>query len=121
MRRLLLLLTLTVYFWALATPAAAVPWLGRAVGEDPVDWTPHVIDGDVRAIVVVGDTAVVGGDFTTVTDSGGATKFERWFIFSFSLGTGKVLDFAPWFDGPVSSLAEGPNNTVFVGGSFTRV
>jgi hypothetical protein len=94
---------------------------GGPVGEDPVDWTPHVLDGDVRAFLVVGDTVVVGGDFAAVKDSEGATTFERWFIFSFSLGTGKVLDFAPWLDGPVSALAKGPNGTVFVGGSFTKV
>jgi hypothetical protein len=117
MRRLLLLIALTAAFWALATPAAASTW---SVGEDPVDWTPHVLDGDVRAIVVIGDTAIVGGDFLTVTDSSGEKSYERWFIFSFSLRTGEVLDFAPWLDGPVSALAAGPNGTVFVGGSFTK-
>jgi len=115
MRRLLLLV-LTVALVAIGAPVPA--WVGAPVGEDPVDWTPHVIDGDVRAMVVIGDTVVVGGDFTTVTDSDGERRFERWFIFSFSLGTGRVLGFAPWLDGPVSSLAAGPNGTVFVGGSF---
>lgn len=118
MRRLLLIV-LSAVLVALATPAPA--FASGSVGEDPVDWTPHVMDGDVRAMVVIGDTVVVGGDFTTVTESGGDRSFERWFIFSFSLGTGKVLDFAPWLDGPVSSLAPGPDGTVFVGGSFTWV
>lgn len=118
MRRFLLIV-LSALLVALATPAPTLA--NGSVGEDPVDWTPNVIDGDVRAMVVIGGTVVVGGDFTTVKESDDDRSLERWFIFSFSLGTGKVLDFAPWLDGPVSSLAPGPDGTVFVGGSFTRV
>jgi len=104
----------TVTHSALAPPRTEV-------GSDPVDWTPHVLDGDVRAIAVVGDTVVVGGDFTTVSDSGGETAYERWYIFAFSLTDGEVLPFEPYLDGPVLALEPGPDNTVYVGGRFVNV
>ncbi len=94
---------------------------GREIGDDPVDWTPHVLDGQVRAIAVVGDTAVVGGDFTSVQDSDGETTYERWYLFAFSLNTGRVLPWAPYVDGAVLALEPGPDNSVYAGGRFLNV
>lgn len=120
MRRLLIALTAALV--AVAAPAAAAFHMPvGTVGEDPVDWTPHVTDGEVRAVVVIGDTVVVGGDFTSVKSSDGRHRYERWFLFAFHAGTGKVLDFAPWLDGPVYALAAGPDDTVFAGGAFNSV
>lgn len=120
MRRLFL--ALAVLLVAVAAPAAASnrPESG-VVSDNPVDYTPHVLDGEVRAIVVVGDTVVVGGDFTTVTDSTGTKFFERWYLFAFSLSTGRVLPFEPYLDGPVLSMEAGPGRTVYVGGRFRTV
>jgi hypothetical protein len=36
------------------------------VSADPANWTPHVLDGKVDAIVAVGDKIVAGGLFTQV-------------------------------------------------------
>jgi hypothetical protein len=118
MRRLLVA-SLTVLM-AFAAPAAASAFSPH-VTADPVDWTPHVLDGNVRAIAVVGDTVVVGGDFTSVSDSEGDSLYERWYLFAFSLSTGRVLPFEPYIDGPVLALEPGPGNTVYVGGRFDYV
>ncbi|MBV1854143.1 PKD domain containing protein [Catellatospora tritici] len=104
-----------------APEAVARPSATDTVSEDPVDWTPHVLDGEVEAIAVVGETVVVGGEFSTVVDSDVEYEYERHNIFAFSLRTGAVLDFAPQLDGEVMSLAAGPDGSVFVGGAFQRV
>ncbi len=103
------------------TGAAGFSRRGEGVGSDPVDWTPHVLDGEVRAIAVVGDAVVVGGDFTAVSDSKGKAVYERWYIFAFSLTNGQVLPFEPYLDGPVLALEPGPDNSVYVGGRFVNV
>ncbi|MDI1464349.1 delta-60 repeat domain-containing protein [Catellatospora sp. KI3] len=106
---------------AAAPEALARPRAADTVGEDPVDWTPHVLDGEVEAITVVGDTVVVGGEFSTVVDSEVEYQYERRNIFAFDLRTGAVLDFAPDVDGEVMSLAPGPDGSVFVGGAFQGI
>lgn len=120
MRRLILALTAVLVAFAGPASAGLRPESGR-VHEDPEDWTPHVLDGDVRAITVVGDTVVVGGDFTTVTDASGVDFYERWYLFAFSLSSGEMLPFEPYLDGPVMSLEPGPDSTVYVGGRFETV
>src|SRR5690606_16797364 len=45
-----------------AAPASAVQTAQNAiVSADPVGWTPHVLDGRVKAIVQAGNTIVLGG------------------------------------------------------------
>jgi hypothetical protein len=118
MRRLLVASLVAVM--AFAVPAAATEPAAH-VTADPVDWTPHVLDGEIRAIAVIGDTAVVGGDFTAVSEADGEDVYERWYLFAFSLSTGRVLPFEPYLDGPVLALEPGPDNTVYVGGRFEYV
>ncbi|MEV0459514.1 PKD domain containing protein [Catellatospora methionotrophica] len=93
----------------------------RTVSENPADWTPHILDGEVHALAVVGQTVVVGGDFTRVSDNAGTQEYEREHLFAFDLRSGEVLDFAPSVDGMVYSLTPGPANSVFVGGSFEEI
>ncbi len=106
---------LTAALLTFSVPATAS---GGTVSEHPVEYTPHVLDGDVQAFAVVGDTVVVGGDFTSVADAAQAHTYERWFLFAFSLSSGRVLPFQPFLDGPVLCLEAGPGNTVYVGGRF---
>ncbi|MBX6384173.1 MAG: hypothetical protein IRZ07_14580 [Microbispora sp.] len=103
-----------------AAPAAAGVAQPRVVSENPVDFTPHVLDGIVTAFALVGRTVVVGGEFGAVREARGGEDLPRANIFAFDLHTGRVLrDFAPDLDGPVAALAPGPGGTVFVGGAFT--
>lgn len=117
-----MLLPLMVALAVVAGPATAalIAESGQVVSGDPVDWTPHVLDGEVRAMAVVGDTVVVGGDFTGVTDHTGTRYYERWYLFAFELGTGRILDFDPRLSGPVLSLEPGPAKTVYAGGRFPK-
>lgn len=106
---------------ATATPAAAAPHAG-VVGENPVGWTPHVLDGSVKDILRIGDTVVVAGEFGRVSDADGDDTHDRRNLFAFRHGSGEILeDFTPSVDGTVDSLAEGPGGTVILGGHFRRV
>ncbi|MEV8637681.1 delta-60 repeat domain-containing protein [Streptosporangium sp. NPDC051023] len=107
--------------WA-ATAAAAGPVKhDRVVSADPVDTTPHVLNGIVDAIALVGGTVVVGGSFDQVSDAAGTTTMERSNLFAYDLATGRVLPgFAPYLDGPVRALAAGADGTVYAGGEFTE-
>ncbi|NUR71894.1 MAG: delta-60 repeat domain-containing protein [Hamadaea sp.] len=91
------------------------------VSTNPVDWTPHIRDGAVYAMTIVGDAVVVGGDFSEVSSADRGTDYERWNIMAFSLSTGRVLPMRAELDGPVWALAPGPDNSVLVGGDFNKV
>ncbi|MEO3869650.1 hypothetical protein ABGB18_12540 [Nonomuraea sp. B12E4] len=104
---------------ALAAAPVAHP---RVVSADPVDTTPHVLDGIVNAITVVGGTVVVGGSFSEVSDAARTTVLPRANLFAYDLATGRVLaDFAPHVAGPVYGLAAGDRGTVYVGGEFVGI
>jgi len=120
-RRLLAALLVVVAAMGLPTPAAADLAQPVVVSEHPVAYTPHVLDGAVWAMAVVGRTVVVGGEFTTVADSTRKHTFARRDIFAFDLFTGAVRPFAPVVDGGVHALAAGPGDTVYAGGAFTTV
>ena len=87
----------------------------------PSALTPNIDDGTVLAFAQVGNTMVVGGHFTGVTDS--IAHYGRTNIFAFDVTTGNVLTtFAPAVNGDVNSLVPGPAaGTVIVGGAFTVV
>ena len=104
-----------------ATPATADPAPSAVVSANPVDFTPHVLDGTVWALAVVGDTVVVGGSFTKVQDSARKTTYARKNIFAYGLKDGTIRSFAPAIDSAVYALAPGARNTVYVGGGFKTV
>jgi hypothetical protein len=108
---------------ALAAIIASAPTAqSRVVSADPVDSTPHVLDGIVNAITLVGRVVVVGGSFTEVADAGRTTAYRRDNLFAYDLVTGRVLpDFRPSVAGPVYGLAPGDHGTVYVGGEFPGV
>ncbi|HLL66635.1 MAG TPA: PKD domain containing protein [Micromonosporaceae bacterium] len=120
-RRMIAAATLTAVGLLSALPAGADLAHPAVVSPDPVDTTPHVLDGSVRAIAVVGRTVVVGGDFSEVTDARGTSQYRRHGLFAYDLVTGAVLRFAPSVDGSVYALAAGPNGSVYVGGAFQSV
>ncbi|MFC7329295.1 delta-60 repeat domain-containing protein [Marinactinospora rubrisoli] len=105
-----------------APPARAADRHPSVVSGRPAPWTPHVLDGTVRAIAEVGGTVVVGGDFSRVTAADGGATLRRDNLFAFERGTGRISSaFAPGLDGEVLSLAPGPDGTVYVGGRFRAV
>ncbi|NKZ01047.1 hypothetical protein [Nocardiopsis alborubida] len=112
---------------ATAAPAApAAPASGadhsRVVGEQPVRWTPHVLDGAVKDILRVGDTVLVAGSFTRVSAAEGGRAHDLPHLFAFEHGTGRILHgFEPELDGTVTTLAPGPDGTVIAGGDFRSV
>ncbi len=104
-----------------AQPAVADPALPTIVSAHPVNFTPHVLDGTVWSMTVVGDTVVVGGTFTRVADSSRHYTYARKNLFAYGLYDGAIRPFAPTVDGVVYALATAPNGTVVAGGAFKRV
>ena len=104
-----------------AAPAVADMAQPAVVSANPVDFTPHVLDGTVWTLAVVGDTVIVGGSFTKVTDSGRKQTYARKNVFAYGLSDGAVRAFAPTVDGAVYALAAGPSGTVYLGGAFKTV
>jgi len=87
----------------------------------PVSWTPHILDGAVNAIAVVGSTTVVGGTFTQVQPAAGGAIVVHPYIAAFDSTTGALIPgFAPTLDGEVKSL-DVVGSTVVVGGAFAHV
>ncbi|GAA1795367.1 hypothetical protein GCM10009682_16380 [Luedemannella flava] len=120
-RYLAVLIALSVAFVSWTTPGYADMQQPAVVSADPVDWTPNIFNGQVNAIAVVGDTVVVGGDFSRIAEAGQRRAIRRPFLFAFHATTGRFRDFRPDLDGPVNALVPGPNDTVIVGGAFRWV
>ena len=126
-RRILLssLVSAVVLVGLVAQPGGAVNVPHAVVvSADPANWTPHVLDGKVDAIVTVGNKVVAGGLFTQVaTADDPATPIARSNIFAFDATTGAIDPaFAPVLNGEVESLAVAPDGLhVFAGGRFTRI
>jgi Domain of unknown function (DUF5122) beta-propeller len=122
-RRLLaavaLLIALAPVTWT--SPANADMAQVAVVSANPVDFTPHVLDGTVWALALVGDTVIVGGSFTKVTDSTRQQTYARKNVFAYGLHDGAVRAFAPAVDGAVYALVAGPSDTVYLGGAFKTV
>jgi hypothetical protein len=122
MRRLFAAAALVpVLLLSAVTPAAADLGQPSVVSADPVDFTPHVLDGTVWSLALVGDTVVVGGSFTKVTDASRRRTLARRNIFAYGLRDGQIRAFAPSVDGVVYSLASGGDGTVYAGGAFKTV
>jgi hypothetical protein len=113
---------------AAVTAGAAVPAAdadiqqSAVVSANPVNTTPHVLDGTVRAIAVVDKKVVVAGNFEKVQEAGsGKPTISRHNIFSFDLSTGKIdTKFVPKVDGTVYALQAGTSGSVYVAGSFVN-
>ena len=95
----------------------------RAVGTDPADRTPHVLDGQVHAVLDLGDRVIVGGDFTRIKEFDRPAEHARRGLFAFDKATGTIdRTFTPALDrGGVRALAVSGDGPLLVGGSFQRV
>jgi PKD repeat protein len=95
----------------------------KIVSADPVNYTPHVLDGHVNAIVQIGDKVYVGGQFTQVQEDESTTVLARNSLFRFDPVTGAVdTTFTPSVDGEVKALLPAPDGqSIYVGGAFGTV
>ncbi|UYM06548.1 PKD domain-containing protein [Solicola gregarius] len=79
-------------------------------------------NNSVRTITQIGDTVVLGGNFTKATSVGG-TQVTRNYLLSFNADTGKIsTSFVPALNGSVEEVLRGPTaNTLYVVGGFSEV
>jgi hypothetical protein len=98
--------------------------LGAVVADAAVvQQTPLVgyqANGTVRTIIVVGNTAYMGGEFTGMTPPGGGTAVARNHVAAVDMTTGALLPWNPNANGNVYALVANGSN-VFLGGTFTTV
>jgi putative pyrroloquinoline-quinone binding quinoprotein len=78
-------------------------------------------NGRVTAILRVGDTVYIGGQFTQIDDRNGRV-LQRNHVAAFHATTGAPTTWKPNANGTVSALAVSPDHTkIFAGGYFTRI
>ena len=113
----------TIVSLELAGPAGAanVPH-AVVVSANPVNWTPHVLDGRVYAIVQIGNRVYAGGRFTQVRNWNSTTVLARRNLFAFNATTGIVdMQFLPQPDREVRALARAPDGDLLAAGVFNNV
>lgn len=88
----------------------------------PNSATPHATNGSVRTVAVVGDTVVMGGDFTAAANPD-RTPVARSWILAFDKATGQIrTGFNPQLDGTVHSIVPAEDGqSVYVAGAFKNV
>ncbi len=111
-RRSLLAATVIASLAVAAVADAAVVRNAPLVGYQP--------NGTVRKIIIVGDTAYMGGQFTAMNPAGGGTSVTRNHVAAVSMTTGALLPWNPNVNGNVYALVANGGN-IYIGGTFTTV
>ena len=110
--------------WAPAAQAAdtgnAAPQTGKIVSDEPGKNAPNILDGTTYSIAKVGNTIVVGGQFTQVQNYNTSTTLTRMNVLAFDATTGKLITtFAPDPNGTVYKvLPAADGQSVYVAGAF---
>lgn len=108
-----------------ALPAGAAPPPAThpvVVSADPLDTTPHVLDGQTEAVLDLGGRVLVGGSFSQVKRWSKPEVFGRTHLFAYTKATGAIdTAFAPQPNGKVTALALAPDGKVFVAGQFKNL
>ncbi len=124
---MLLSVLLVVAGLAALTPTAqaadtgkTAPQPGKIVSEEPGDNAPNILDGTVYSITQVGNTIVVGGEFSQVRNFNTSSTMTRNNVFAFDATTGKVsTTFNPSPNNTVYKVQAAADGTsVYVGGQF---
>ena len=108
---------------ALPGPAVAAQAQSVVVSDNPANFTPHVLDGEVFAIAQAGNKIFLGGTFTQAQNNGSTTVLTRNRILAVNRTTG-VIDtaFAPNANSTVRALvAAEDGQSVYVGGQFSTI
>ncbi len=119
-------LALLIAAAAFPAGAAASIFQPDVVREDPVNYTPHLVEqGGTRpfalAVAKRGGTMYVGGKFGAMENAARSRTVPRRNIMAFSAENGRLDgDFTPRFDGNVFAI-RAIGDSVYVGGSFDHV
>ncbi|MDW3212833.1 MAG: PKD domain-containing protein [Ilumatobacteraceae bacterium] len=104
---------------------AAGPPVASLPTDNPANWTPNVLDGQVNSIWQFGNKVVIGGTFTQVADSdiNGGVVHDQAYVAAFDAATGVVdTGFDPVLNDGVEVVIPGTDaNTLFIGGDFNTV
>jgi PKD repeat protein len=108
---------------ALSLPAAHADTSDVIPGENPLDASPNVLDGEALSLAQVGDRIVVGGTFTEIEDYNSTQVQNQKSVFAYDPATGKIdPDFSPNLNGAVNAVLTHPDgNKVWVAGAFSQV
>lgn len=104
---------------ALASLAIAAIANAAVVQKRPAQ--SYQANGTVRKIIIVGNTAYLGGQFTAMIPSGGGTAVTRNHVAAVDLTTGNLLPWNPNVNGVVYALLASPTGNIYLGGTFTTV
>jgi hypothetical protein len=105
-----------------ATAAQAGVTHPVVVNANPVDTTPHVLDGETHTVLDLGSRVLVGGSFTQVKRYSKPEVFSRSNIFAYTKATGAIeTTFTLALNGKVTALLPAPDGKVFVAGQFKNV
>jgi hypothetical protein len=104
-----------------ATAAQASVTHPVVVNANPVDTTPHVLDGETHTVLDLGSRVLVGGQFTRVKRWSKPEVFTRTNLFAYTKATGVIEPFNPGLNGKVTALLPSPDGKVFVAGQFKNV
>ncbi|MET8835635.1 hypothetical protein ABZV78_17200 [Micromonospora sp. NPDC004540] len=93
------------------------------VGTNPVDWTPHALDGTVYRILQIGNRVYLAGSFTKVRNAGQTAQLAMPRLVALDATTGRIdTTFRPVVNGTVKALAAAPDGrSLYIGGAFTTV
>ncbi len=108
------------------TAASAASAAGSQLPTDnPANWTPNVLDGQVNSIWQFGNTVIVGGTFTQIADatSNGGAVYDQAYLAAFDATTGVIdPDFDPVLSNTVEVVIPSTDaTTFFVGGDFNTI
>ncbi|MBI5087697.1 MAG: PKD domain-containing protein, partial [Actinobacteria bacterium] len=120
-----LVASLGVIAAAPGAPASAAGETAQLPTDNPANFTPNVLNGEVDSIWQVGNTVIIGGTFTQVANAtqNGGQVYSRSYLAAFNATTGVVdPNFAPVLSAAVTTvIPAGDGTSIYIGGNFNTV